>query len=77
MNLVMPHRVPGGGALTHKHFQMRVKGNFIILEVLSKKIKVCLGWNVSHVMGHAISCKRLRDEGLHTFLGMVGYCTKD
>jgi hypothetical protein len=24
-----------------------------------------------------MSCKRLRDEGLHTFLGMVGYCMKD
>lgn len=22
-------------------------------------------------------CKMLRDEGLHTFLGMIGYCMKD
>ena len=26
---------------------------------------------------HVISCERLRDEGLHTFLGMVGYCMKN
>ena len=24
--------------------------------------------------GHVLSCKRLEHEGLHTFLGMVGYC---
>jgi hypothetical protein len=24
-----------------------------------------------------VSCKKLRDKGLHTFLGMVGYCLKD
>ena len=28
-------------------------------------------------MGHVVSCKRLRDEGLHTLLGMVGCCMKD
>jgi len=37
----------GGGPLTHKHFQMIVNGNFTSLLVLSKKIKVCLGWEVS------------------------------
>lgn len=24
-----------------------------------------------------VSCKKLRDEGLHTFGGMIGYCIKD
>ena len=67
MDLVLPHS-RGGGALTHKHFQMIVKWNFIILEVLSKKIKVYLGWDASRMMGHAISCRKLRDEGLHIFL---------
>lgn len=27
--------------------------------------------------GHVVSCENLVDEGLHTFLGMVGYCMKD
>lgn len=31
-----------GGALTHKHFQMVVKRNFINLPVLNKRIKICL-----------------------------------
>lgn len=30
------------GALTHKHLQMVVKGNFVSLPVLKKKIKLCL-----------------------------------
>jgi len=32
-----------GGVLTHKHFQVVVKGNFSDLQVLNKKIKTCLG----------------------------------
>ena len=54
-----------GEALTHKHFQMVVKRDFSSLPVLNKKIKVCLGWDVSSLMDHAVPCKKLRDEGLH------------
>lgn len=32
-----------GGALTCKHFQMVVKGNFSSLPMWSKKIRVCVG----------------------------------
>lgn len=28
-------------------------------------------------MGHVVSCKKLSDEGLHVFIGMLGYCMKD
>jgi hypothetical protein len=28
-------------------------------------------------MGHIVPCKRLKDDGLHTFLGTIGYCMKD
>ena len=56
---------------------MVVKGNFSSLPVLSKKIKICLGWDVSPLMDHVVPCKKLRDEGLHTFKGMLGYCMKD
>ena len=65
------------GALMHNHFQMVVKRIFSSLRVLNKKIKVCLARGGSPPVGHALSCKRLRDGGLHTFLGMVGYCMKD
>lgn len=59
--------VENGGALTHKHFQMVVKGNFSRLPMLNKKIKMCMGWDSSTPTGHVLLCKKLRDEGLHMF----------
>lgn len=56
---------------------MVTKGNYTSLLVLNKKTKVCFGWDESHATSHVVSCKCLRNEGLHTFLGMVGYCMKD
>lgn len=50
-------------------FPMVMKGNF--------SSQVYLGWDERPPMGRVVASKRLRDEGLHTFLGMVGYCTKD
>ena len=70
--------VERGSALTQKHFQMVVRGNFNSLLVLNQTIKVCLDWDVSPLMrGHVVSCKKLRDEGLHTFKGTVDYCMND
>ena len=69
--------VERGGALMHKHFQMVFKGNFSGLSVLNKKMKVCLGQDEDLPTNHVILCKRLTDEGLHTFKGMVEYCMKD
>lgn len=66
-----------GGALTHKHFQIVVKSNFNSLHVLNKKIKMTLEWDQTLPTGHIVSYKKLRDEGLHTFLGMVGDYMKD
>ena len=61
-----------GGAVMHKHFQMMVKGNFSILPLLNKKIKVCLGWDEKPVTCHVVCCKRLRNEGFNMLLGMLG-----
>jgi hypothetical protein len=69
--------VERGGALTHKHFQMVMKGNFSSLLMLNKNIKVYLDWDLNPPMSHVVSCKDLRDESLHKFKGMVGYCMKD
>lgn len=56
---------------------MVVKGNFSSFHMLNKKIKVALGWHENPPIGHVVSCKKVRDEGLHTFLDMIGYCMKD
>ena len=41
------------------------------------KVQVCLGWDESHPTDHVVSCRKLKDEGLHTYRGMLGYCMKD
>lgn len=56
---------------------MVVKDNFNSLHIFNKNFKVALGWDENPPTGHVVSCENLVDEGLHTFLGMVGYCMKD
>ena len=56
---------------------MVVKGNFSSLHMLNKKIEVVVGWHENPLIGHVVSCKKMRDEGFHNFLDMVGYCMKD
>ena len=51
-------------------------GCFSSLLLLDKNIQVCLGWDVSHMTGHVVFCKRFRDEGLQMFMGMAWYCVK-
>lgn len=52
------------------------EGEFSCLPILHKKMKVCLSWDVSPRTGHVVFCKKLRDEDLHSFKGMIGYCVK-
>lgn len=56
---------------------MIVKGNSNSFLVFNKENKFDLGWDANPIVGHIISCTMLRDEELHTFWGMVGYCMKD
>lgn len=60
--------VEHSGAWTHKHFRMVVKGNFGSFPMLNKKSKLCVGWDEWPPTGHVVSCKSLKDEGLHAFL---------
>jgi hypothetical protein len=39
------------GALTRKHFQMVMKGNFSSLHLLNKKIEVAVGWHENSPIG--------------------------
>lgn len=36
-----------------------------------------MGWGESPPTYCVVSCKNLRDEGLHNFKGMLGYCVED
>ena len=63
--------------MTHKYFQMIVKGNFSGLLVLNKKVEGLFGIRCESSNGHVVSCKKLMNEDLHTFKGMIGYYMKD
>lgn len=45
--------------------------------MLNKKTKAAFGWLKNPPMGHAMSCKKVRDEEFHTFLDMVGHCMEN
>ena len=49
----------------------------VVVPISNKKIRVALGWEHNSLVGHVVSCKKLRYEGLYTFLGMIRYCMKD
>lgn len=40
-------------------------------------LKSCLGWGKEWPVGAMVMCRKLRNKGLHTFIGMIGYCIKD
>lgn len=59
-------------------FQMVVKWKFYkSSNIRIRKSKFV--WDGMRVCpwGSVVSCKKLRDEGLHALKGMIGYCTKD
>ena len=51
-----------------------------VAQMLNDEIKKCLGWTRPGPGGRPpeakISCRFLREEGIHTWLGMLGYCNK-
>lgn len=51
-----------------------MKGNINSLLVVNQKNKGLSGVGVASSHNRVVSCKRLRNEGLHTSLGMGGYC---
>jgi len=68
-----------GGALSRLRLQMVCQMMASSATVVSKRIKTHLGWDKPGAapMGHHILTKTLRNTGLHTFIGMLGYCIKD
>ena len=68
-----------GGALSRLHLQMVCRLVTSCAAMVSKLIKTYLGWNdvKKAPVGHHILTKTLHNTGLHTFIGMLGYCIKD
>ncbi|KAL3690724.1 hypothetical protein R1sor_004375 [Riccia sorocarpa] len=42
-----------------------------------KQLTAPVGWADEHPVGAGICVKKLMNKGIHTFVGMVGYCLKD
>jgi hypothetical protein len=66
-----------GGVMACLHFQTVFKIMSTILGEVSKLLKKYLGWDKSPPSGSHILTKNLTSDGLDTYLGMLGCCTKD
>ena len=68
-----------GEALLRLHLQMVYRIMAPTATVVSKRIKIYLGWDKYRValVGHHILSKTLHNTDLHTFTKMLGYCIKD
>ena len=67
-----------GGALQRLHFQAIYRILSTSTIVVGKLVKVYLGWDKGEATSSShILVKRLSGVGLHTYVGMLGYCIKD
>jgi hypothetical protein len=66
-----------GGVMARLHFQAVFKIMSTIPGEVSKLLKKYLGWDKSPPSSSHVLTKNLTGNGLHTYLGMLGYCTKD
>ena len=71
-----------GGTLQHLHLQGVVEAMVIGTDALRRHLKSALGWDdrrlPAELKGKTHICIRtLRNTGLHTWHGMLGYCSKD
>ncbi|KAL3690310.1 hypothetical protein R1sor_016619 [Riccia sorocarpa] len=47
------------------------------VRMLKQEIRKAIGWLEDGPLGGSICIKSLRDKGLHTIVGIIGYCLKD
>jgi hypothetical protein len=68
-----------GGAFLRLHLQMVCGIVASTAIMVSKLIRTYLGWNKDQnpPTGHHVLMKALRNTGLHTYVGILGYCLKD
>ncbi|KAL2629868.1 hypothetical protein R1flu_014554 [Riccia fluitans] len=45
--------------------------------ILKREIKEVIGWESNGLVGASMCLKSLRDRGLDTVIGLIGYCLKD
>ncbi|MCO5589389.1 hypothetical protein L7F22_043356 [Adiantum nelumboides] len=69
--------VERGGMAFNLHFQMVACMWATLLIAVKRMVKACLGWDSCKLVGASVLCRALKQRGMHTFRGMVGYCLKD
>lgn len=69
--------VERGGATFHLHFQAIARIQAESMIAISRVIKEYLGWDKNVPVGGVVMCRSLKNTGLHTFHGLIGYCMKD
>lgn len=69
--------VERGGVLSQLHWQGVVRLVISCSQVLTKRLKEDVGFNSPDVVDHKVMSRELTGKGLHTWEGLIGYCSKD
>ncbi|KAL3687070.1 hypothetical protein R1sor_013379 [Riccia sorocarpa] len=63
------------------HLLLHIQGMISIksssIRMVKAQIRQAIGWEDDGPLGGSICIKSLRDKGLHTIVGIIGYCLKD
>ncbi|KAL3676588.1 hypothetical protein R1sor_026536 [Riccia sorocarpa] len=69
--------VERGGSLLNLHVQGVIAMLCSSAVDAKKQLTAAVGWTNHRPVGAGICVKKLTNKGIHTFVGMVGYCLKD
>ncbi|KAL2643883.1 hypothetical protein R1flu_011470 [Riccia fluitans] len=56
--------------------QLHLQGKSSSTTILKREIKEVIGWQWNLPVGGSMCLKSLREKGLHTVIGLIGYCLK-
>ncbi|KAL2633442.1 hypothetical protein R1flu_004921 [Riccia fluitans] len=66
-----------GDTFLQLHVQGMVRIKTSSTRILKRKIKEVIGWESNGPVGASVCLKTLHYTGLHTVIGLIGYCLKD
>ncbi|KAL2629371.1 hypothetical protein R1flu_014057 [Riccia fluitans] len=66
-----------GDAFLQLHLQGMLRAKSSSTTILKWEIKEVIGWQWNPPVGGSVCLKSLREKGLHTVSGLIGYCLKD
>ncbi|KAL2621431.1 hypothetical protein R1flu_001636 [Riccia fluitans] len=66
-----------GDAFLQLHVQGMVRAKSSNTTILKQEIKEVIGWQSNPPVGGSMCLRNLREKGLHTIIGLIGYCLKD